>query len=161
MNRNMNIARAAILAAIYVAICAVLQPISFGPVQFRFSELLCLLSIDHLWALWGVTAGCFLANLLIGGLGAVDVIFGTLASFLACLAAYRFKDVRCHGYPLLSTFLIAAINGVIIGTELGFILETRSLIPAYILQVFIGELIVLAIGLPIYMKVKDMDFLSR
>ena len=56
--------------------------------------------------------------------------------------------------------MIAVVNGVIIGTELGFIYETLNLIPAYILQVFIGEAVVLAIGLPAYMKIKDMDFMK-
>ena len=160
MERNKEIAKAAILAAIYVAVCAVLQPISFGPVQFRLSEILCLLSIDHSWAFWGVVAGCFLANLLIGGLGAVDIFFGTLATFIACLLAHYFSKRTYKGYPILSAFMIAAVNGVIIGTELGFIYETVNLISAYILQVFIGEAVVLAIGLPVYMKIKDMDFMK-
>ena len=29
------------------------------------------------------------------------------------------------------------------------------------LQVFVGEIVVMAIGLPIYMKVKDMDFIKK
>ncbi len=156
----MQIAKVAILAAIYVALCAVLQPVSFGPVQFRFSEILCLLSIDQLWAFWGVVLGCLLSNLFLGGLGIVDVIFGTLATFLACLSAYLLRDIRYKEYPLLSAFMIALINGLIIGTELGFILKTRNLIPEYILQVFIGEIVVLAIGLPIYVRIKDMDFIK-
>ncbi len=160
MKKNMQIAKAAILAAIYVALCAVLQPVSFGPVQFRFSEILCLLSIDQLWAFWGVVLGCFLSNLFLGGLGIVDVIFGTLATFLACLSAYLLRDIRYKEYPLLSAFMIALVNGLIIGTELGFIFKTRNLIPEYILQVFIGEIVVLAIGLPIYVRIKDMEFIK-
>ena len=161
MERNKKIAKTAILAAIYVAVCAVFQPISFGPVQFRLSEMLCLLSIDYLWAFWGVVIGCFLANLFLGGLGVVDVIFGTIATFIACLCAYLLRKRRLHGYPLLSAFMIAAINGVIIGIELGYILETVNMIPIYMLQVFIGEIVVMAIGLPIYMRIKDMDFIRK
>ena len=160
MKDRKDIAKAAILAAIYVALCAVLQPISFGPIQFRLSEALCLLSIDYIWAFWGVVAGCFLANMFLGGLGVIDVVFGTLATFIACLSAYRLRNIRYHGYPIVSTFMIAAVNGVIIGMELGYILETVSLIPVYMLQVFVGEIVVLAIGLPIYMRIKDMDFMK-
>ena len=68
---------------------------------------------------------------------------------------------RFHGYPLLSAFMIAAINGVIIGTELGYIFKSVDMIPIYMLQVFAGEIAVLAIGLPIYMKIKDMDFMNE
>lgn len=161
MENNKQIAKAAILAAIYVALCAVFHPISFGPFQFRISEMLCLLSIDHLWAFWGVVIGCFLSNLFLGGLGAVDVIFGTLATFIACLCAYLLRNCRFHGYPLLSAFMIAAVNGVIVGIELGYSFKTVDMIPMYMLQVFIGEIAVLAIGLPIYMKIKDMDFMNK
>ena len=160
MNKNIRITKVAILAAIYVALCAILQPISFGPIQFRFSEVLCLLSIDQLWAFWGVVLGCFLSNLFLGGLGIVDVVFGTLATFIACLSAYYLRNIRYKGYPLLSAFMIALINGLIIGTKLGFILETRNLIPKYILQIFIGEIVVLTIGLPVYVRIKDMDFMK-
>ena len=160
MERNKEIAKTAILAAIYVALCAVLQPISFGPFQFRFSEMLCLLSIDHLWAFWGVSIGCFLSNLFLGGLGVADVVFGTLATIIACLFAYQLRQRRYKGYPLLSAFMIAVINGIFIGIELGYILNQRDMIPLYILQVFAGEVAVLATGLPIYMKIKDMDFMK-
>ncbi len=161
MKDNNQIAKATILAAIYVAVCAVFQPISFGPFQFRLSEMLCLLSIDHLWAFWGVVIGCFLSNLFLGGLGIADVFFGTLATFIACLCAYLLRKRRFHGYPLLSAFMIAAINGVIIGAELGYIFKSVDMIPIYMLQVFAGEIAVLAIGLPIYMKIKDMDFMNE
>ncbi len=160
MKKNIGIARAAILAAIYVGVCLLLQPISFGPIQFRFSEVLCLPAIDQLWAFWGVVLGCFLSNLFLGGLGIIDVIFGTLATFLGCLSAYHFRNIRYKEYPLLSAFMIALINGLIIGIELGFILNTKDLIIEYILQVFIGEITVLAIGLPVYVRIKDMDFMK-
>ena len=57
--------------------------------------------------------------------------------------------------------MIAAINGVIIGAELGYIFKSVDMIPIYMLQVFAGEIAVLAIGLSIYMKIKDMDFMNE
>ena len=158
MKKRRLIVNAALLAAIYVSLCAVLQPISFGTIQFRFSEMLCLLSIDYLWAFWGVVLGCLLSNLFIGGLGIVDVVFGTLATFIACLMAYLFRKIRYRNYPVLSAFVIALVNGVIIGIELGYILDTINLIPLYMLQVFIGEAVVLTIGLPIYKRLKETVF---
>ncbi len=154
-NRKLyEISLVALCAAIYVALCYVLQPISFGPIQFRFSEILCLLAIDHRWALYGVIIGCFISNALFGGLGIIDVVFGTSATIIGCLPAFHFRDRKTRGYPLLSVFMIVLANALIVGTELGIILNTRKLIPAYILQVGIGEAAVLFIGLPIYKKLE-------
>ena len=148
-----NMALAALMAAIYVALCYVLQPISFGPIQFRFSEILCLLAIDFPWALIGVSVGCLLSNSFVGGLGMMDIVFGTLATIVGCFLAYLFKEKRYKGYPLISTLMIVLANAIIVGIELGIIFETPNLIWLYIIQVGFGELVVLIIGLPIYKKV--------
>ena len=154
MKKSQKIINGALFAAIYVVLCAVLQPISFGPIQFRFAEILCLFSIDYLWALIGVTIGCFLSNTFFGGLGIADMIFGTLATVIGCSLAYLFRKIRYKGYPVLSALMIVIANAIIIGIELGYILSTPDLIPLYMLQVGFGELVVLAIGLPIYKKIK-------
>ena len=142
-----------IVAAVYVALCFVLSPISFGPIQCRLAELLCYLAIDYLWAYAGVSIGCLISNTFLGGLGILDMIFGTLATIIACGLAYLFRNIRYKGYPLLSISMIVLINGIIVGIELGIVFETKNLIPLYILEVAIGELIVMLIGLPIYKKV--------
>ena len=53
--------RAAVIAAVYVALCLVLAPLSFGPVQIRFAEALTLLPVLCPEAVLGVTLGCFLS----------------------------------------------------------------------------------------------------
>ena len=88
MNQNFSVrklARCAVVAAIYVVLCMALQPFSYGAVQVRVAEALCLLPIFGPEYIAGVVLGCFLANLL--GSTIVDVIFGTLATLLACLVA--------------------------------------------------------------------------
>lgn len=48
-----RLVRAALIAGIYVALCLVLQPLSYGPVQVRVSEALTLLPLftpDAIWA---------------------------------------------------------------------------------------------------------------
>ena len=154
--RLLFIALSGIIAAVYVALCYVLQPISFGTIQFRFSEMLCLLSIDFLWAFAGVSIGCLLANMFIGGLGIVDIVFGTLATVIGCGLAHLFRNKRYKDYPLLSAMMIVIVNAVIIGGELAYILETPDLLWLYMFQVGFGEFVVLAIGLPIYKKVKPI-----
>ena len=79
MNQNFTVrklARCAVVAALYVVLCMALQPFSYGAVQVRVAEALCLLPVFGAEYIVGVVLGCFLANLL--GSTIVDVIFGTL-----------------------------------------------------------------------------------
>ena len=87
-NQNLSVrklARCGMVAALYVVLCMALQPFSYGAVQVRVAEALCLLPVFGAEYIFGVVLGCFLANLL--GSTIVDVIFGTLATLLACLVA--------------------------------------------------------------------------
>lgn len=146
----------ALTATVYVTLCYIFGPISFGPIQFRISEVLCLLAIDYPWAILGVSIGCLLANTFIGGLGMVDIVFGTLSTVISCLLAYLFRNRLYKGYPIISALMFVLVNTLIIGTELAYILNTPKLLFVYMLQVGIGEFLVMIIGLPIYKKVKKV-----
>ena len=84
-----TLARCAVVAALYVALCLGLAPFSYGAVQVRVAEALCLLPVFGAEYILGVTLGCALANLL--GSTMVDVLFGTLATFLACLCTWAVR----------------------------------------------------------------------
>ena len=84
MNQNSSVRKlvhCGVVAAIYVVLCLALQPLSYGAVQVRVAEALCLLPVFGAEYIVGVVLGCFLANLL--GSTIVDVIFGTLATWPA------------------------------------------------------------------------------
>ena len=68
-----RLVRCAVIAAVYVVVCLVLAPFSYGAVQVRVAEALCLLPVFGAEYIVGVTLGCFLANLL--GSTVVDVVF--------------------------------------------------------------------------------------
>ena len=94
MNQNFTVrklARCAVVAALYVVLCMALQPFSYGAVQVRVAEALCLLPVFGAEYIVGVVLGCFLANLL--GSTIVDVIFGTLATLLACLVTVSYTHL--------------------------------------------------------------------
>ena len=101
-----RLVRCAVIAALYVVLCLVLQPFSYGAVQVRVAEAFCLLPVFGAEYIIGVTLGCFLANLL--GSTVIDVIFGTLATLLACLVTYKLRDVRIKGLPN-TTFYVQSI----------------------------------------------------
>lgn len=126
MMRTTRIVRAALIAGIYVVLCLVLQPFSYGPVQVRISEALTLLPVFTPDAIWAVTLGCFLSNLF--SMSPWDMLFGTLATFLAAVSTYQLRHIRFKGVPFLSCLPPILFNAVIVGAEITYIFmpETAS-----------------------------------
>ena len=141
-----RLVRCAVIAAVYVVVCLVLAPFSYGAVQVRVAEALCLLPVFGAEYIVGVTLGCFLANLL--GSTIVDVIFGTLATLLACLVTYRLRNIRFKGLALAASLPPVLFNAVIIGIEIAVMFpDPSSSAPIWLacitngISVGIGELI--------------------
>lgn len=139
-----RLVRCAVIAAVYVVVCLVLAPFSYGAVQVRVAEALCLLPVFGAEYIVGVTLGCFLANLL--GSTVVDVVFGTLATLLACLVTYKLRDIRVKGLAIPASLPPVVFNMIIVGAfEITFFFSDGA--PTAMLEVFnavtvgIGELI--------------------
>lgn len=139
-----RLVRCAVIAAVYVVVCLVLAPFSYGAVQVRVAEALCLLPVFGAEYIVGVTLGCFLANLL--GSTVVDVVFGTLATLLACLVTYKLRDIRVKGLAIPASLQPVVFNMIIVGAfEITFFFSDGA--PTAMLAVFnavtvgIGELI--------------------
>ena len=138
-----KLARCAVVAALYVALCLGLAPFSYGAVQVRVAEALCLLPLFGPEYILGVTLGCALANLL--GSTMIDVLFGTLATFLACLCTYAVRHWRVGGLAIPAAVPPILWNAVIVGTEIAVFFSdtpaTPALILANALSVGAGEII--------------------
>ena len=112
--RTYKIVTAAVVGAVYAALTIALMPISFGMIQFRISEVLCILPFFMPCTAWGLFIGCALANLISGNI--IDVIFGSLATLFAALAAaYIGKRRRRISGELLACLMPVLFNGVIVG----------------------------------------------
>ncbi len=139
MNR---LARAGVIAAIYIILVFVFQAISFGPIQFRVAEALTLLPMVYPEAIGGIFVGVLLSNIL-GGQGPWDIFGGSLVSLLAAYLTYRYKG-RLIGYasPIV-------LNAFLVGLYLWYILE----LPAYwplVLSIGLGQSVVIALlGIPL------------
>ena len=99
----------AIIAALYVVLTFLANAfgLASGVIQVRISEALNELVCFTGAAVPGVTVGCLLANLLTGGI-VMDVIFGTLASFIGAFGGYLLRKNRLLALlcPILSNTLI-------------------------------------------------------
>ncbi|ADQ14787.1 QueT transporter family protein [Halanaerobium hydrogeniformans] len=103
-----RMARGAAITALYVVITYFLAPISFGPLQFRAAEALTLLPIIFPEAVPALFLGVLLAN-VIGGLGMVDIIGGSLVTLLAAYVTYKYRDsIIAYLSPIVfNAFLIS------------------------------------------------------
>lgn len=142
-----RLVRCAVIAAVYVVLCLVLAPFSYGAVQVRIAEALCLLPVFGAEYIIGVTLGCFLANLF--GSTIIDVIFGTIATLLACLVTYRLRNLRIKGLAIPASLPPVLFNAVIVGIEITLFFTDYSAMSAPVwllclsngISVGIGELI--------------------
>ncbi len=141
-NKVYDMAYGAMIAAVYTALTLALAPISYGPVQFRISEALCVLPYFTPSAVWGLFLGCLLSNgagMALGTTILPDVIFGSLATLIGAYGSYVLrghKSLVCIP-PILS-------NTLIIPWVLRYAYGAQDLVPFMMVTVGIGEL--LAVG---------------
>lgn len=89
------IAQAAMIAAIYVVLCAVFAPISYGYIQVRVAEALTILPVFTPAAIPGLFVGCLIAN-TIGGSIVLDVIGGSIATLIGAVGTWMLRrKSRC------------------------------------------------------------------
>lgn len=139
-----RLVRCAVIAAVYVVLCLVLAPFSYGAVQVRVAEALCLLPVFGAEYIVGVTLGCFLANLF--GSTILDVIFGTLATLLACLVTYRLRHLRIKGLAIPASLPPVLFNAVIVGIEITLFFTDYSAMSAPLWLLCLGNGISVGIG---------------
>ena len=149
-----KIARMAIIAALYAVCTFIFAPISYGAIQFRISECLCVLVFFYFEGVIGLTVGCFIANIF--GNGPLDLIFGTLATFIASLCAY--KTAKLIKGELVKFFVCAlfpiVVNAIIVPFTFLVVTELKELYLISLLQVGVGQaVVILTLGLFLYFAI--------
>lgn len=150
-----SIATNAIIAAMYVALTYAFFFCSYGQLQVRVSELLMILAFFNPNYIIGLSIGCLIANIysVTMGLTLLDMLFGTLATFLAGIFMSLCKHL------IVATIFPAITNAIIVGAELTFLMNTDlTSVNVPVLYwtnfgfVFLGEIIaVTVIGYAIFM----------
>ncbi len=161
------LAECAIIAALYAAatyLSAVIG-LAYGPIQFRISEALCILSALTPAAIPGLTVGCIIGNLT-SPMGIWDIVFGAVATLLAAICGRALRNIRIKDIPWLSAVMPVIFNAVIVGAEITILMPsdeagfTAFLISA--LQVGAGELVVcIALGIPLFSALKRTKLFSN
>jgi len=153
-----GLALGGMVAAIYVVLTLLFQPISFGAIQFRIAEVMTLMPIMTPYAVPGLFVGCLLANWLGGGIW-FDVALGSVATLLAAICTRKFR----HKPPLAALFP-AIFNGLIVGPVVYFAYVRAPGDPVSVptllfnmATVAFGELVVCyVLGLPMIYALKKL-----
>ena len=178
------IARVGVIAAVYAACTLValtlLGSLAWGPVQFRVSEALCVLALFTPAAVPGLTLGCAIANVAnialsgTGMLGLLDVVFGSLATYLGARFAWRFRrrPLLALAGPVLANALIVPAYLPLLLRGIGYYtipFTSISLDGAYpfmylfgLVATGVGEAVIMyALGYPLYRALAKNSFMKR
>ncbi|MDO8879705.1 MAG: QueT transporter family protein [Coriobacteriia bacterium] len=96
--RTRSIAQAGVIGAVYAALTLVViqSPLGYGPVQIRLSEAVTVVACLTPAAIPGLWIGTAVANAYLatqfGILALLDVVFGSVASLLGAVWAWRHRD---------------------------------------------------------------------
>jgi len=119
--------RAAMIGAIYALLTILFAPISYGMIQVRISEMLMILPYFTPAAIPGLFVGCFIANMF-GGMGILDIIFGSLATLISAYLVSKIKNRYLVPMPPV------IINALIVGYVLHIVLG----VPFYLTALWVG-----------------------
>ena len=182
--RSIRIAHTGMIAAVYAAATLVallaLQGLAWGPVQFRISEAVCVLAVLTPAAVPGLTLGCALANLIAlavngtGALGLLDVVFGSLATFIGALWCWKMRErprIALLG-PVIANALIVPAYLPLLLQGMGFytipftsIALDGAYVPMYLFGLVatgIGEALVMyVLGMPLLAALKRSGIAQR
>ena len=88
-----HLATAAAVGAVYavLSIFGSVFGVTFGTVQCRFAEALCVLPFFFPETVWGLFVGCLITNLL-SPYGLLDIVMGSLTTLLAAFLTSRCKN---------------------------------------------------------------------
>lgn len=155
------IARAGVIAALYVILSLITFPIASGTIQFRISEGLMLLCLIFPESVISLTIGCLISNLITGCM-ILDVFLGSAITLISCIFTYligrviskKWLKIFLGGiFPVvLNAFLLPIIWYFAYGKlEYVYIVQVSLLILSQTLSVY-------CIGTPLYfgtLKLKE------
>lgn len=156
------IVQAAVIAALYAVLTigqnVLLPGTASMAIQFRVSEVLCILALYTPAAIPGLFVGCIVANISsVAMLGPYDLIFGSIASLLAALTIYALRNARFFSMPIPALLMPAIFNGIIVGFEIEYFFVQVGFAD-FLFQggcVALGELGVLfVLGLPLSIAIE-------
>ena len=149
-----KVVRVALIAALYAVLTVALAPLSYGPIQFRISEVLKIFVLFDPWLALGIGIGTLFANLASPFVGPWELIWMPLTDIFGGLLAYAIFRALGRKWAALPLLAYALTTGAAVGLMLtvfqvgGFWILTGS--------VAISEIIIFLAGLPIIASIRSI-----
>jgi len=142
----------AVLAALYAVLTLVLSPVSYGPLQFRFADILQPFVLKGKKFVLAIALGTFLANLN-SPFGVLDFGLMPLVSLLAGFVAYRINKINC--FNSYTPYVAMCVFAAIIACGVGWILNFSAHIPFVwgFFEVFITVAVINMLGIGFINKI--------
>jgi len=137
-----------VVAALYIAITAIIQPIAFYAFQFRVPEAFNHLVVFQKKYFYGIVLGVFFANLFTSPMKMYDLTFGVLHSVISLgITIFLCRFVKNLWARMILNSVVFTINMFIIAIELNLAFGDFFW-EAYLLGA-IGEFVVMIVGMPL------------
>ena len=154
---TVKLARAGVVAGLYVSVSLLVFPISSGAIQVRLSEALCILPLVWAESIPALFIGCMLSN-LITGCAFFDIILGSVITLVSAILTYfsgriikntALKIMAGGLFPvLLNAFILPLIWVWCYGAiEYMYIVQVGLLLLGQAISVY-------ALGTPLYFAVR-------
>ncbi|MHB1154986.1 MAG: QueT transporter family protein [Eubacteriales bacterium] len=146
----------AMVMAIYIALMILTQSFAFGQYQIRIATS--LYSLSYLLPFLIVPLGLtnLLSNLLMGGLGPLDMFGGFAAGLTTAGLVYLIKKLKLNEW--LIALPIIFIPGLMVPIWLSFILKIPYIVLA--ISICIGQVIPGIIGVLLIKQLKKIDYFN-
>ena len=157
----------AVVAALYASLTLVGVSVAYGPIQFRFAEVLCILPFFFPFSTLGLFLGCLIANLL-SPYGLLDIVAGSMASLIAAMLTMQIGKMNRDSLSAkaLACFPPVIVNAVVIGAVIAWSTMARGSefwlsFAVFGMQVGLGQFVVLyCIGLPLMVYLPKTRFFA-
>jgi uncharacterized membrane protein len=145
----------AIIAALYVVLTVGLAPLSFGPIQFRVSEILKVFVLFNPFLAVGIGIGTFFANLVSPFAGPLELIWMPFTDMAGGLLAWAlFHYILRNKFPVIPMAIYSLTTGAAVGLMLSLLGVGEFWFMT--LTVGISEAIILIAGTPIILWIVKM-----
>ena len=149
----------ALIAALYIAVSLIGEPIMFMNIQFRIPEIFNHLIVFNKKYFFGIVLGVLVTNIF-SPLGMIDLVFGlghSIISLLIILLLARY--IKNTLVLMITGTLVFTFNMFIIAYEIYLVSEMPISFTWMWLTTAIGEFTVMAVGIPImYALNKRLQF---
>lgn len=154
-----QIALNGIVAALYAGLTILIAPLSYGNIQCRISECLCLLVCIEPSLTVGLTLGCLIANLF-STVSVLDIFIGTSATLIGCLLTTHIRKAWLAPLPTILS------NAILVGAMLAWVYGGENVFwKSFVIfgaEVAAGEAVALyVLGVPLLLAMRKTNFIGR